>query len=173
MSNGQIYAPAALPPCIELRCPLNRRLVGPQSKSGRFLLEFEPPTVQSVARRYVDYAIPTTLFRLSYTDYAIPTTLYRLRYTDYATPTTLYILCCTDYAVSTALYRLLCTDYAIQTPITSERTPKTLYVCTKLDDVTSHRTVILAEYSPSEKNQISCRQFQIFFEHHIMNFLDV
>jgi len=39
------------------------------------------------------------------------------------------------------------------------------YVCTKLDDVTSHRTVILAEYSPSGGGgkQFAFRQFQIFF----------
>jgi hypothetical protein len=34
--SGQLEAPAALPPGKELHCPLNRRLGGPQSRSGRF-----------------------------------------------------------------------------------------------------------------------------------------
>jgi hypothetical protein len=33
--SGQFHAPAALPPGKELRYPLDRRLGGPQSRSGR------------------------------------------------------------------------------------------------------------------------------------------
>jgi hypothetical protein len=33
--SGQLHAPAALSPVKELRVPLDRRLGGPQSRSGR------------------------------------------------------------------------------------------------------------------------------------------
>jgi hypothetical protein len=33
--SGQLHAPAAFPPGKEIRYPLNRRLGGPQSRSGR------------------------------------------------------------------------------------------------------------------------------------------
>jgi hypothetical protein len=61
--GGQHYAPAALPPgktCY----PLYRRLGGPQSRSG-WVRKISPPpgldprTVQPVASRYTDCAIPT------------------------------------------------------------------------------------------------------------------
>jgi hypothetical protein len=60
--DGQRHAPAALPPEIT-RYPLYRRLGRPQGRSGRVLKispspGFDPRTVQLVASRYTDYAIP-------------------------------------------------------------------------------------------------------------------
>jgi hypothetical protein len=54
---GQLHAPVALPSGKELRYPLDRRLGGPQNRSGRGdeekssqpLPGFEPPMVQPVA----------------------------------------------------------------------------------------------------------------------------
>ena len=60
--GGQRHAPAALP--AEKTCyPLYRRLDGPQGRSGQVRKISPPPgfyprTVQPVARRYTDYAIP-------------------------------------------------------------------------------------------------------------------
>jgi hypothetical protein len=53
--GGQIHAPAALPP--------GKRLGGAQGRSGRLRKispppGFDPLTVQPVASRYTDYAIP-------------------------------------------------------------------------------------------------------------------
>jgi hypothetical protein len=65
--SGQLHAPTALPPGKEP--PLDRRLGGPQSRSGRFGEEkiLDPsgtrtPTTQSSSPRLV--AIPITLSRL-------------------------------------------------------------------------------------------------------------
>jgi hypothetical protein len=60
--GGQRHAPAALPPGMT-RYPLHRRLVRPQGRSGRVLKispspGFDSRTVQLVASRYTDYAIP-------------------------------------------------------------------------------------------------------------------
>ena len=57
--------PAALPPG-KTRYPLYRRLGGPQGLSGQVRKIFSPPgfdprTVQPVANRYTDYAIPVQL----------------------------------------------------------------------------------------------------------------
>ena len=62
MVGGQHHAPAALPPG-KTRYPLFRRLGGPQCRSGRARKTsppqgFDPRTVQSVASRYTDCAIP-------------------------------------------------------------------------------------------------------------------
>jgi hypothetical protein len=64
---GQLHAPTALPPY-----PLCRKLCGPQSRSGRggeeknfqSPPEIEPPksTVQPVASRYTDWAIPILIY---------------------------------------------------------------------------------------------------------------
>jgi len=62
--SGQRHAPAALPPGKEIRYPLYRRLGGPQVRSER-VQKISPPqrcdprTIQPVASRYTDYAIPT------------------------------------------------------------------------------------------------------------------
>jgi hypothetical protein len=61
--GGQLHAPAALPPGKETRYPLYRRLGRPQGRSGRLrkILPppgFDPRTVQPVASRYTDRAIP-------------------------------------------------------------------------------------------------------------------
>jgi hypothetical protein len=58
----QLYALAALPP-EKTRYQLYRRLGGTQGRSGRVRKispqpEFNPRTVQSVASRYTDLAIP-------------------------------------------------------------------------------------------------------------------
>ena len=60
--GGQRHAPAVLPPG-KIRYPLYRKLGGPQSRSGRVrkILPapgFDPRTVQPVASRYTDCAIP-------------------------------------------------------------------------------------------------------------------
>jgi hypothetical protein len=60
--GGQRHAPAALPPG-KTRYPLYRRLSGPQGQSGRVRKispppGFDPRTVQPVASRYIDWAIP-------------------------------------------------------------------------------------------------------------------
>jgi len=60
--GGQRHAPAALPPG-KTRYPLCRRLGGPQGRSGRVRKispapEFDPRTVQPLASRYTDGAIP-------------------------------------------------------------------------------------------------------------------
>ena len=58
--SGQRHTPAALPPG-KCRCPLYRRLCGPQRRSERVwkisLPGFDPRTVQPVASHYTDYAI--------------------------------------------------------------------------------------------------------------------
>ena len=59
--GGQRHVPAALPPG-KTRYSLHRRLGGRQSRSGQVKISpppgFDPPTVQPVASRYTDYAIP-------------------------------------------------------------------------------------------------------------------
>jgi hypothetical protein len=57
--GGQRHAPATLPPG-KTQYPLYRRLGGPQGQSEKDLapLEFDPRTVQPVASRYTDWAIP-------------------------------------------------------------------------------------------------------------------
>ena len=63
--DGQRHAPAALPP-VKSRYPLYRRLGGPQGRSVRVRKislppGFGPRTVQPVASRYTDCAIPAHL----------------------------------------------------------------------------------------------------------------
>jgi hypothetical protein len=65
--GGQRHATAALPPGMT-RYPLYRRLGGPQIRSGRVLKisppsGFDPRTVQPVASRCTDYAIPAHSFK--------------------------------------------------------------------------------------------------------------
>ena len=60
--RGQHHAPAALP-TGKTQYPLYRRLGGPQDRSGRVRKispppGFDPRTVQPVASRYTDWAIP-------------------------------------------------------------------------------------------------------------------
>jgi hypothetical protein len=60
--SGQRHASAALPPGMT-RYPLYRRLSRLQGQSGRVLKispppRFDPRTVQLVASRYTDHAIP-------------------------------------------------------------------------------------------------------------------
>ena len=62
--GGQRHAPVALPP-VNTRYPLYRKLGGPQGLSGRVRKispppGFDPRTVQSVASRCTNYAIPVT-----------------------------------------------------------------------------------------------------------------
>jgi hypothetical protein len=67
--SGQLRAPAALSPGKSKRYPLDRKLDGPQSRSGRrgekkYLApppgdsNSEPSAVHPVASRYTDCAIP-------------------------------------------------------------------------------------------------------------------
>jgi hypothetical protein len=68
--GGQRQAPAALQPGM-IRYPLYRRLGGPQGLSGRVRKYLPPPgfdprTVQPVASRYTDWAIPTRYFYWQY-----------------------------------------------------------------------------------------------------------
>ena len=58
--GGQSHTPAALPPG-KTRYPWYRRLGGSQGRSGRVRSPppgFDPRTVQPVASRYTDWAIP-------------------------------------------------------------------------------------------------------------------
>ena len=60
--GGQLHAPAALPPG-KTRYPFHRRLGRPQGRSGRVRKTSPPPgidprTVQPIATRYTDWAIP-------------------------------------------------------------------------------------------------------------------
>jgi hypothetical protein len=83
--DGQRHTPAASPPG-RIRCPLYRRLGGPQSRSGRVRKispppGFDPRTVQPVASRCADWAIrprtyktsPLTAFKLP--SFPLPTLL--------------------------------------------------------------------------------------------------
>jgi hypothetical protein len=66
--SDQLHAPAALPPGKEPPVPLDRRLGGPQSRSGRHGEEkiltptgtrnSEPSVLRFLASRYTDCAIP-------------------------------------------------------------------------------------------------------------------
>ena len=63
--GGQRHALVALPPG-KTRYPLYRRLGGHQSRSGRVRKISPPPvydlrTVQSVASRYTDWALPAPI----------------------------------------------------------------------------------------------------------------
>jgi hypothetical protein len=73
--GGQYHAPAALPPG-GTRYPLKRRLDGPQGRSGRVrktspVPGFDPRTVQPVASRYTDWAIPAHTMHVLYIAYTI------------------------------------------------------------------------------------------------------
>ena len=64
--GGQRHTPAALPPG-KGPVPFRRRLGGPQERSGRVRKisstpAFDPQTVQPVASRYTDWAIPAPYF---------------------------------------------------------------------------------------------------------------
>jgi hypothetical protein len=68
--GGQRHSPAALLPGKDpkTRYPLYKRLGGPQSRSGQVQKispppEFDPRTVQYVASRYTDYAIPSPPYK--------------------------------------------------------------------------------------------------------------
>jgi hypothetical protein len=68
--GGQRHAPVALPPGMT-RYPLYRRLGRPQGRSGRVLKispppEFDARTVQLVASRYTDWAIPVPIYLFIY-----------------------------------------------------------------------------------------------------------
>jgi hypothetical protein len=61
MVSGQVQAPAALPQGKSPKYPLDKRLGGPLSRSGRYgveqiivLVRNRTPAVQSMARRYTD-----------------------------------------------------------------------------------------------------------------------
>jgi hypothetical protein len=63
--GGQRHAPAALP-SGKNRYPLCRKVGGPQGRSGQVRKIFPPPgfdprTLQPVASRYSDYAVPVQL----------------------------------------------------------------------------------------------------------------
>jgi hypothetical protein len=64
--SGQRHASPALPPG-KTRYPLHMKQVGPQGRSGRVRKNssppgFDPRTVQPVASRYTDWAIPTHFY---------------------------------------------------------------------------------------------------------------
>jgi hypothetical protein len=68
--GGQRHAPIALPPG-NTRHPLYRRLGGPQGWSGRVRKispppGFDPRTVQPVASRYTNYAIPLAYSNINF-----------------------------------------------------------------------------------------------------------
>jgi hypothetical protein len=66
--SGQLQGPAALPRRNRPRYPLDGRVGGPRSRSGRCGEEenlapvgIRTPAVQSVTRRYTDSPIPTLM----------------------------------------------------------------------------------------------------------------
>ena len=66
--GGQRHAPAAALPPGNTRYLLYRRLGGPQGRSGRLRKispppGFDPQTVQPVASRYTDWAIPVNCYK--------------------------------------------------------------------------------------------------------------
>jgi hypothetical protein len=61
--GGQRHGPAALPPEMT-RFPLYRRLGLDGWVKSRASLEFDPRTVQAVASRYTDWAIPVQFIYL-------------------------------------------------------------------------------------------------------------
>jgi hypothetical protein len=72
--GGQHHASAALPPW-KTRYPLYRRLGGPQGRSGQVRKISPPPgldpqTVQPVASRYTDWAIPAQETVVNYSFFA-------------------------------------------------------------------------------------------------------
>jgi hypothetical protein len=74
--GGQRHALAALPP-VKTRYPLYRRLGGPKGLSGRVRKispppGFDPQTVQPVASRYTDWAIPAHMKFMFNTKYRRP-----------------------------------------------------------------------------------------------------
>ena len=80
--GGQHHAAAALP-SGKTRYPLYRRLGGPQDRSGRVRKispppAFDPRTVQPVASRYTDCAIPAAMpsQRISITYFYVKCTLW-------------------------------------------------------------------------------------------------
>jgi hypothetical protein len=63
--NGQLHAPAAIPPGKSPLYKLDRWLDGPQSCNGRceeeknlICIEIQTPVIQRADRRYTDRAIP-------------------------------------------------------------------------------------------------------------------
>jgi hypothetical protein len=69
--SGQLHALAALPPGKEPWYPLDRRLGGSQSRSGRGgeeknsqpLPGIEPPIIQPLAQRYTDWAFTAPILQ--------------------------------------------------------------------------------------------------------------
>ena len=75
MGVSERHAPAALPPG-KIRYPLYGRLGGSQGRSGRVWKislppGFDPRTVQPVASRYTDWAIPVHRYTVSIINYEI------------------------------------------------------------------------------------------------------
>jgi len=63
MVGDQRHAPDCFTPCMETRYSVYREFDGPQGRSGRLQkisppTECDPRTVQPVASRYTDWAIP-------------------------------------------------------------------------------------------------------------------
>ena len=66
--GGQHHAPAALPPGMT-RYPFYRSLGGPQGRPGRVRKispppGFDPRTIQLIASRYTDWAIPAARYNI-------------------------------------------------------------------------------------------------------------
>jgi len=73
--GGQRHAPTAWPPG-KTRYPLYRRRGGPQSRSGQVWKislppRFDPRTVQPVASRYTDWAIPARILVVQPSDCSV------------------------------------------------------------------------------------------------------
>jgi hypothetical protein len=64
--SGQIHDPAALPPGKEHRYPIDRRLGGPQSRSGRGDEEKNSQPLPGLKPRSDSPARSQSLYRLSY-----------------------------------------------------------------------------------------------------------
>jgi hypothetical protein len=59
--GGQLHAPAALAPRKRLGTHCKGGWVGPRAGLDSWSPEFDPRTVQIVASRYTDYAIPALM----------------------------------------------------------------------------------------------------------------
>jgi hypothetical protein len=98
--SGQLHAPAALPQGKSPWYPLNRRLGGPQSRSGCPHRESNPrtPIVQPVAQRYTDWAITALfMFKVNYINVKLSCYIFKYFFFTFYNISVLVIPSCENY----------------------------------------------------------------------------